>query len=47
MNYFVMLNGICYLLAGGYSTWQGHYMWSFVWVCYGLSAMALSGLEGH
>jgi hypothetical protein len=47
MNYFVICTGTLYLCAAGYSVYQGHYHWSIVWACYGISALVLSTLEGR
>jgi hypothetical protein len=46
MNYFVLLDGFLYLGASAYSLWQGHGMWSFVWLSYGTITLVLALLEG-
>lgn len=46
MNYFVVCTGTLYLFSAGYSAFQGHWQWSLVWLCYGISALVLSVLEG-
>lgn len=48
MNYFVVVNGVLYLVAGLYSLYQGqgHAAWAVVWFSYGVSALVLSMLEG-
>ena len=46
MNWFVLVNGVCYLAAAMWSAYKGHGLWSFVWFSYGTSALALAFLEG-
>jgi len=46
MNYFVLVNGVLYLVAAGYSGWQQHWAWVIVWASYGVSALVLAFLEG-
>jgi hypothetical protein len=46
MNYFVIINGILYVAAAGFSLYQGHVKWAVVWLCYGVSALVMCTMEG-
>jgi hypothetical protein len=46
MNYFVLVNGVLYLVASIHSIWMGHALWAVVWASYGVSALVLAALEG-
>lgn len=46
MNWFVALGGLLYMGAFTYSLYKGHHAWSFVWFCYGASALVLAWIEG-
>lgn len=46
MNYFVVINGILYVAASVYSTYQGDSKWGIIWMCYGISALVLCTMEG-
>lgn len=45
MNYFVVCNGLLYLGATWWSFAHGRIGWGVVWLCYGVSALALAYLE--
>ena len=45
INWFVMCNGVGYLLASVFSAGHNRWGWFIVWLCYGISAIALSFLE--
>ena len=42
MNWFVLINGILYLAGAVWSLAKGNPAWSFVWLCYGASALVLA-----
>lgn len=47
MNYFVAFNGLVYLCAAANAAWHDRWLWSSVWLFYGLSALGLAVLEGR
>jgi len=46
MNYFVLVNGLVYLAATGFSLSKGHWLYSLIWFSYAVSALVMFTMEG-